>query len=260
MANISGKFIKGQVANLVYRDYRGKQIVQGKPHVRKSHLTEGTKKAADIFGKSSRLAAGLRRALAYVCFKLYDGTMIYRLNAEILRCLNSVKDPETGELNFAADSFQTLAGFEFNVNSMVKNNFFVQPKITIDGLVLKVTIPELKIPLELKSPIERLNECRLIIAVAMVDLTHSHSDLEEPQLMVIPYSFKPTLVPEQTFEFPILPGCLCVTAISLKYVEKHFAGESILNNKSFNPAAILHATIAEGTVDPAMTKNWHKFN
>jgi hypothetical protein len=83
MGSIKGKFIKGQAGSLIFREYRGTQIVQGKPKIIKSHRTEGTKKSATTFGKASKLAAG-----GYICGKFYDGTMIYRFNAEILRCLN----------------------------------------------------------------------------------------------------------------------------------------------------------------------------
>jgi hypothetical protein len=260
MATIKGKFIKGKAGSHVYREYRGQQLIQGLPEVIKSHRTEGTKKAATFFGKASKLAGGIRWGLAYISFKFYDGTMIYRFNTEILRCLTAVKDAETQQFNFSADSFRSLAGFEFNAGSMVKDNFFVQPSVTVDGTSLKVTIPEIKIPSELKWPIERPECCRLLITNTMIDLNKgSARNLIDPHVMEIPYSYKPSIVPTQTFEFEIIPGCLCITGISLQYIEKTFVGENIVNSKSFNPAAILHAHIAEGTTDPTLTKNWYEF-
>jgi hypothetical protein len=262
MGTIKGKFIKGKAGSLVYREYRGKQIVQGIPDVIKTHRTEGTKKAAKIFGKASKLAGGIRWGLAYACANFYDGTMIYRFNTEILRCLNAIKDPETQQFNFSSDSFSTLAGFEFNTESMVKNNFFVQPSVAIEGTRLQVTIPEMQIPSALKWPIDRPECCKMIITNTMIDLKHGCTrNLKDPQVMEIPYSYTPSVVGAQTFDFEIVPGCLCVTAISLQYIEKTFVGQNIVNSKIFNPAAILHAYIDDGIIDPALTKAkaWYTF-
>lgn len=260
MGTIKGKFIKGQVGSVVYREYRGSQIIQGRPKVIKSHRTEGTKKAATTFGKASKLAGGIRWGLGYICGKFYDGTMIYRFNTEILRCLNAVKDPETQQFNFNPDTFRSLAGFEFNVGSMVKNHFFVQPTVTIEGTSLQVTIPEIKIPTELKWPIDRPKCCKLMMVTTMIDLGKGSTVFGKPQVMDIPYSYTPSTVPGQTFEFEIIPGCLCITGITLQIVEDTFIGESTINTKSFNPAAILHAHIADGTIDPILTKGWQTFD
>lgn len=35
---------------------------------------------------------------------------------------------------------------------------------------------------------------------------------------------------------------------------------TIVNSKSLNPAAILHAFIAEGTADAEESKNWYDFS
>jgi hypothetical protein len=260
MGTVKGKFIKGKVGSVIYREYRGSQLIQGIPKKIKSHLTEGTKNAAKTFGKASKLARGMRWSLLYVCHKFYDGTMIYRLNAEILRCINAVKDPETQLFNFNADSFASLKGFEFNVGSMVKNNFFVQPAIRVEGTTLQITIPEIKIPSDLKWPIDRPKCCKLVIVASMIDLKKGLTELAKPQVMDIPYSYTPSVVASQTFDFEVVPGCLCITAISLQYIEETFIGENTINSKAFNPSAILHTYIADGVTDPLFTKNWHEFD
>lgn len=257
MGTIKGKFIKGKAGSLVYREYRGKQIIQGIPKAIKGHQSEGTKKAATTFAKASKLASGIRWGLGYICGKFYDGTMIYRFNSEILRCLNAIKDPETQQFNFNTDSFSSLAGFEFNVGSMVKNHFYVRPTVSIAGTSLQVSIPEIKIPAELKWPIDRPKCCKLMIVTSMIDLNTWRTNFGTPQVMDIPYSYTPSIVPAQTFEFEIIPGCLCITGITLQIVEDTFIGESTINTKSFNPAAILHAHIADGITDHALTKAWN---
>ena len=259
MGTLKGKFIKGQVGNLVYREYQGKQIVQSAPDTPKSHRTEGTKKSAALFGKASKLAGGLRWGLGYICGKFYDGTMIYRLNAEILRCLTAAKEHQTPQFNFSPDSFRTLAGFEFNIGSMVKNLFYVQPSVIVEGTTLQVIIPEIKVPTDLKWPIDRPKCCKLLIAIGIIDLKKGSTILGTPQVMDIPYSYNFKTVESQTFNFEMIPGCLHVVGITLKYIEESFIGETTINTKSFNPAAILSAHLAEGTTDYGIRRNWQEF-
>jgi hypothetical protein len=260
MARVEGKFLKGSIGNYVHRELNGQQIVQAAPRTLKSHRTVGTVQAATTFGHASKLASELRWGLVHICGNFYNGTMIYRLNAEVLRCLNRVKDPETQLYHFKADSFQSLAGFEFNADTMVKQYLFARPLITLEGASLQVEIPEMKIPVELKFPIDRPKCCRMIIEVTMIDLVNGHVKKGSPKLIEIPYHYKPTMVAGQAVQFDVVPGCLCVIGISLQIVESTFAGESVINNKTFNPAAILSAVIAEGATDPEATKKWREMD
>ncbi len=95
-----------------------------------------------------------------------------------------------------------------------------------------------------------------MIMTTMIDFVHSRTYPPSVQIMNIPYSYKATVVPGQTFEFEVKPGCLCITAIALKYIGATFAGDMIVNTKSFNPSAILHAFIAEGKAEPEDDKKW----
>ena len=254
MAKLKGKIIKGKVNNMIYREYYGEQVIQSVPYIVKQ--TEGTKKAATVFGKATKLAAEIRVGLDHTTVRFYDGKMIFRLCTEVLHCLNSVKDSEKQTFNLKEDSFRSLIGFEFNLDSPLKSNLLVHPTITLAGTMLKVEIPELKIPIELKFPEDRLTRCRLMIENTLIDLVNGRTLSQSPHLMDIPYSYKTTVVPGQTFEFEVAPGCLCITAISLLYVNSSFAGDVIMNTKLFNPAAIVHAFIAEGTADPSKKKKW----
>ncbi len=256
MAKLKGKIIKGQVNGMVYREYRGEQIIQSAPLIKKKNRTEGTKKAATVFGKATKLAAEIRVGLDHTTVRFYDGTMIFRLCTEVLHCLNSVKDSHTQTFNFKGDSFQSLTGFEFNQDSPLKSNLLVYPNIRLEGTSLKIEIPALKIPIDIKFPEDRLDRCKMMIQNTFIDLVNGRTHSPPPQLMDIPYSYEPALVPGQTFEFEVAPGCLCITAISLLFINSTFAGDVIVNSKSFNPAAIVHAVITEGTIDTPDTRRW----
>lgn len=259
MATLKGKFIRGLLNDMVYREYRGVQVIQSRPHTPKKKRTEGTKKAAAVFGKASKFAALVRSAFQYATFKFYDGRMIYRFSAEILHCLNSIKDAETQTFNFKEDSFRSLAGFEFNINSPLKSNLLVNPKITLKENIVQLEIPDLKIPGDLKFPEKHLDGCRLLVETAVFDLVNGYFIHAVPQIMEIPYAYKPAVVEGKIFEIEIPPGCLGITAISLHYYRSSITGDVVVNNKSFHPAAIVHAFIAEGKADPDPEKDWCAF-
>lgn len=255
MAIIKGKFLSGLVGSMVYKHHQGKQVVQSKPFTPKNHFTEGTVKASKIFGRASTLARYIRVGLGSTYGRFYDGTMIYRLNKAVLNCLLSCKDGASQDFNITDDTFKPLAGFEFNVASPVKYQFFKQPIITVSDSKLEVTIPELQIPKELKFD-PKSSSCKLVIAVAVLDFVNGQMKYVPAQLMEIQNSYRPSLSIAKTFEFETAPGCLCIIAISLQYLEKTFAGDFILNSKSFNPAAILHAYVSDGQVTPGKNPDW----
>jgi hypothetical protein len=247
MATIKGKFLSGLLGNMVYKQHQGKQVIQSKPYTPKNHLTEGTVKASKIFGRASSLSRCIREGLFGAYGKFYDGTMIYRLNAIVLNCLLSCKDSATQDFHINDETFKPLAGFEFNAGSPVKYQLFKRPVITASDTKLNITIPEMQIPKELKFE-AKSSACKLIVAVAVIDFVHGSMKYVPAQMMEIEHSYQPTTSTAKTFEFETAPGCLCIIAISLQYVEKTFAGDFIINNKSFNPAAILRAYLSDGEV------------
>jgi len=248
MATIKGKFIHGALGGMVYRDYRGTQIVQSMPVIRKKKRTAGTINAAHVFGKASRLAYTVRFGLDHICHKWYDSTMNYRLNSEILRCLTIAKNNETQTFNFSGDTFRSLAGFEFNANSPLKKHLYVQPVLRTEGNQLLVDIPDVHVPGDIRLPEERI-DCRLLMATTMIDLANGWVTMPTPQCMDIKSYFETNHTPGQTFTFDLAPGCLCITGMALEFIEETFAGKHVINHKAFHPAAILHAHITEGTPD-----------
>ncbi|SDL64122.1 Uncharacterized conserved protein YbcV, DUF1398 family, partial [Pedobacter sp. ok626] len=47
-----------------------------------------------------------------------------------------------------------------------------------------------------------------------------------------------------------------ISMFSFQFIQKTFAGNLLINSKSFNPVAVFRAVIADGTVDQEHTKEW----
>lgn len=259
MARVDGKFIKGTVGKVVYKEYRGEQVIQESPKYGPGSQTEGTKKAATVFGIASKLATSFRDRMASVITDHVDGPMVNRFNSEVMAVLNQTVNKETQTFQFKPASFNRLIGFEFNMNSPVRNMFFAQPQVTVSGNNLAVDFPEIKIPSELKFPKET-KLCMLHVATGLFDLTYGHVKLNPIESIEIEYPYKPVLLAPRQVNFEIEPGCLCITIISFQFFRNTFAGKLFLNTKKFNPVAILHTFIADGAVDAERTKSWREID
>ena len=256
MARIIGKFIKGVIGDAVFKTFGDVQIIQAKPKKNKSRRTEGTKKAASMFGVASNLAREFRMNLSALVTTFYDGTMIFRLNTEVLHSLRYAHNPETATFSFVEDSFCRLDGFDFNAKSPLENSLLAMPQVEFSENTLTVMLPALNIPKDLKFP-KGATSCKILVGYTLYDLANCRRKIEFVSFDVL--NKKGTTLP-QSWEFEIQPGCVCITALSLQFAKSALAGETILNSKTFNPAAILKAVVIDGEVDKAVTKSWSRTN
>jgi len=255
MAKFDGKFLTGIVGPAVYKKYRNMQVVTAKSRLTKKQQTKNTHKAATQFGIASTLAEQFRRDAYEVITDFYDGTMVYRFRTDVQKALRQAFDAQSEAYHFTANSFDRLNGFEFNADSPVMDNFFVQPEQTIEGNILTIKLPEIHVSKDMKFPV-KASSCLLNIAVSMFDLTYGNRTMCPIQSIEIPNGSGDNVIPAQELSFEIEPGCLCISMFSFQFIQKTFAGNLLINSKSFNPVAVFRAVIADGTVDQEKTKKW----
>jgi uncharacterized protein YbcV (DUF1398 family) len=255
MAKFDGKFLTGVIGPAVYKKYRGMQVVTAKSRLTKAGQTENTKKAATQFGISSKLAEQFRRNVIGVITDFYDGTMVYRFTTAVQKALRHAFDAQSETYNFTTNSFDRLNGFEFNAESPVMDNFFVQPEQRINGNILTISLPEMHVSEDMKFP-GKASSCLLNIAVGMYDLTHGHKRICPIQSIEIQNNTKNNVIPAQELTFEIEPGCLCISVFSFQFIQKTFSGNQIINSINFNPVAVFKAEMADGVVDKEKTKQW----
>ncbi|MHA4896390.1 hypothetical protein ACXZ1K_16670 [Pedobacter sp. PWIIR3] len=247
MAIFDGKHLKGLTGNVISRKGKnGKTIVQSVPEYVKQ--TEGSKQAASVFGNASALSKSWRLELNDVNFDLNDGGMVNRLTTANRAILEHCHNKANKTYSFDDSSFNNIKGFEFNINSLLSNNFWVTPVITHEDTILKVSIPHFDVPEQLKFPL-RTNYCEIFITICYVVLeqgltkqneVHSFSVTDEQQT-----------VEAQEFNFSAPDGCLCVVAMGLRFARRYNNIQTIYNTKDFSPAAIIGQTLTPGTfIDP----------
>jgi hypothetical protein len=244
MAQLDGKIFKGILGNTILKNYRGKQLVQQKPRIPKSHMTAKTLKAADTFGVASKLGSYIRIALHGNISSRPEGTLVSRLVGELMECLYMGKNRAKNEYDLNTGHFSSLNGFEFNINSLLRRHLFARPRVSLSGTHLQVQLPELNISEDIKF-IRDASYCKLVICVGMFSLDHGWYTDHVAQSMNIPRSNKNNKIPASDFNYVVPEGCLIIVGISLQYFEQSYIGDVSLNTKVFNPGAILAAYISE---------------
>ncbi|RZK75922.1 MAG: hypothetical protein EOO92_15400 [Pedobacter sp.] len=256
MAKFDGKFIRGIVGKAIFREINGQQIVQGITQKPKISRSKNTIKASSIFGDASCLGGYIRRAFDDLTRDDYDSYMSSRFAAEVNYCLRAAAVPNTELFDFQPTTFNRLIGFEFNTKSKVRDLFFAQPQISFNQNELLVVIPELNLVEDLTFP-QRIKKCKLILSHTLLDTTNGFFKETEHAVLNLAYDMNNPIIPSQGVVFGLQPGCLSVLTIALRYIENTFVGENSINNRNFNPVAILSAHYIGGIPNKSETETWH---
>lgn len=254
MATFDGKFIRGAAGDVIFRKQGKRQVVQGKSKKAQIDMTQATFDAAFIFGRASTLGLYIRAGLDNIV-RFYDGGMVFRLTGECNQILQKAATGKDHMFDFSQDYFSRLNGFEFNMESPVKNHLFAQPMVSLTEQGVAIDLPEMQISKDLKFP-TNASYCVVAFSVTLFDLDNDKYESQEIQSFEIDLTDKQFTVPAQQLNFEGAPGALCVIALGLYYFEKTFAGKAMINNKNLSPSAVLKAVFCPGQT--VSQENWAK--
>lgn len=243
---MDGKFLRGTVGGTIFKKRRNKQIVQGKSKKKQIDMTVASYDAAFVFGRASTLASNIRTAISNIT-PFYDGNMISRFTGECNYILQQATTDAGKNFNFSQDAFNRLNGFEFNLDSPVRNYLFAQPLCSFDGNQLNINVPEMNIPNELRFP-ERARYCIIAFHVCLLDLKNNLYRSQEIQSFEVEWSLPSYILPARQLSFEAAAGCLHLVSLGLFYMEKTFAGNAVINRSAFSPSAILKADFCPGEI------------
>lgn len=119
--------IRGKIDNVVYRDYKGKQIMQIAPSRVKQTLS--TKLSALEFGLAAKIGKNIRGVFHNV-YEKYDGPMVRRLTAAIAACIRT-SGKEIGERDLHDADLSQLRGFTFNKDALFEKLVAVRPILDV---------------------------------------------------------------------------------------------------------------------------------
>ncbi|EOR95486.1 hypothetical protein ADIARSV_1305 [Arcticibacter svalbardensis MN12-7] len=252
MATIDNKgMVHGTAGSVIYREYRGKNIIQGKAKGFKQ--TEKTKRSAIEFGLSSSSAAVIRTAFEPAYF-FKDGTAAYRSTQLVYRSILNNVTGEKGKRDLHDGDLSFLQGLNFNANSKLHEVLQMSHSVSknAEGLV-SVTLGSLDTEKGIKRP----------IAVSGAYMKH------RIRLMLVAFNFREEYyenlgfrdvdlegyqtIEEQviTFNEAVPKDCLALVSMSLMFYSfMSQTNESILlNSAAFSPCAIIGTFQSENPSD-----------
>jgi len=239
---ISKNIISGGIANLVFRNLHGRQIVQ--THPGKVRQTKATKASSSEFRQCSSWARQLRTGLSSFLVGLTDSYMYRRLTGQFYATVLGNTELPQGERTPLNANMKGLEGFEFNSHSPF--SYYFSPKIKVvmdDQRQLHVTIPALDPKSQMLFP-RSVYDAELVVLVHATDFKEVASVVEA--FFTLPIMRNVAIGQETIWTSPPLPEHhLAVVAAKLLYYSANkFTGKNYSNSKTLNPATIV---FCEGT-------------
>jgi len=241
MATIQNKRgFSGMVGNVVFRNYRGKPIVQSRPSQVKQ--TTATKISASEFGNVSRWAKQLRSTLTPLLVGLTDGEMHQRFTGALYTAIKNNTTFPKGQRTLLNTNMDSLCGFEFNAHSPFAKYF--KPTITASLTAsneVTVAIPAFDPKTEMLFP-EGCNAAKLTLYIVATNFKDAAVPLVFHSILALN---KNTSVPAQTLvtTTPLPEGYFALASAKLLYFTPNLLTESnYLNTKTLSPAMVVLAT------------------
>ncbi|EOR94918.1 hypothetical protein ADIARSV_1879 [Arcticibacter svalbardensis MN12-7] len=252
MATIYKKgMVHGTAGSVIYREYRGKTIIQGKAKAFKQ--TEKTKRSATEFGISSSAAAVIRAAFEPAYF-FKDGTAAYRSTQMVYRSILNNVSGEKGRRDLHDGDLSLIEGLDFNANSKLADVLQMGHSVSknAEGLV-RVTLGSLDTRTGIKRPkgvsgAYMKHRLRLMLVAFNFreeyyeNLGYQDVDLEGYQI------FEGQVV---SFTESVPEDCLALVSMSVMlYSTISQTNESVLlNSAAFSPCAIIGSFQSEKASD-----------
>jgi len=256
MARKNGEFISGVLGTMVFRVLKGKQYVKLRSAPGTMKQTAETKRTANTFGMGSTLGAKIRGTLKEHLLGLSNQGIKNRLNGRLVQILCSSRAPKSKHYQFDRDSFAGLDDFEFDATSTVAKLLGRQPAIVLAANTIKVQLPQLDIPSQLKFPFKGF-QCKVTVSLSLLRLSDGlYQATADTQTLVCNKNMAKTDAHE--FEFSVPNGCLCIVSLFLVYETASGKGFRPINSKSFNPGCICRTFVTEGDYQAGDEIVWKK--
>lgn len=237
--------IYGKVGSVIYRRWRGLNIVQGVPRQVKQSIA--SQAAAAEFGRASATAANIRKSLIRF-YQQADEGMNNRLTRTVLRALQHSEGKERLERDIHDADLAHLNGFQFNSNSPLQEALPVIPEVSIQSNgTASIIIPGFKAE-EIRYTGEKKGrkDYRLRIVAIAYDFRNSFAEVIDVQETTIEEE-QPEITWNLAEEIP--QGRILLVGIAL-YAQQHTGDETVLlNSPAWSPAAIVGITQVQNELE-----------
>lgn len=252
MATIDNKGrIRGTAGSVVYRTYREKNIIQGKPA--KFKQTQESIKTSAEFGLSSSTAAIIRRAFE-PAYLHRDGTAVSRSTQLVYRSIRNSVIGSVGERDLHDADLSHLSGMEFNADSKLSEVLQMSHLVQQDqeGRI-SVRLGELNTQSGIKRPKGlAAGKLKYRIRLMLVAFNFREEYYEHLEVKDVDFASYERLE-EQVVSFDSIANPSSMLMLSMSLLVYNTIGlddEAILvNSKSYSPCAIIATFQSTAPVD-----------
>lgn len=252
MAYVDSKgMVRGTAGSVVYRSYRNKNIIQGKP--RKFKQTQDSIKASTEFGVSSSSAAVIRRAFA-PAYIHRDGKAASRTTQFVYRALRNSLSGTMGQRDLHDADLQELIGMNFNAEHPLNEVLKLRHQVSKDESGnIQVSLGAFDPSRDLrKAPGIPATATLFRIRLMLIAFDFRKEYLEYLDVVDLDILTGDTLAEQAiTLQGTEEPGCMMLLSMSLLMYNKLQQTDEyvLINNKKFSPSALIAAFQAEEESD-----------
>ncbi|WP_374165784.1 hypothetical protein [Arcticibacter sp. MXS-1] len=245
--------IHGSAGSVVYRTYRGMNVVQSKP--KKKKQTPASIRSACEFGLASSAARVIREAFYPLHRSRHDGGMGNRLTSAVCTSIRA-SAKERGERDLHDGNLSFLEGFSFNAASPLFPSLQVKPQVSLteEGQV-KVELPEINLDRELLDRFYEAKRFRIRFLLIAFNFREEFYELVDMKEAVMDRGEQ---IPAQEllFDNDRPKGSLLLLSASIDYLSYNRLDKSYepLNTKEFSPCDIIAAFPAVDEAEPGYRK------
>ncbi len=249
--------IYGKAGTVVYRRYRGMNIIQGLPKQQRKR-SSASKAAALEFGLASTTAAEIRDAFQVAHRSLYDGGLINRCNSAVYRSILACRSKERGERDIHDGDVSFLEGLEFNNNSRFADLVKVKPEAgRNDAGQVVVKVPRIDGQRDIRAWVRGIEGGRYVLKFVLVAFNFREEFYEYVGIRQLTFFRSQSLeAQELVFDREVPPGCFLALTVSLSFEQKNLMENKweSLNSMEFNPGMVLAAFPTEGEAEKGYGK------
>ncbi|WP_207426468.1 hypothetical protein [Pedobacter sp. SYSU D00535] len=244
MAVYNGKSLSGLIGNIVLRQMRDKNVAQSRPS--SFEQSESTRDNGTELSRASAFGKLVRIIFQPLLMGNYDGGMVNRLSVAIRMAIRENQAQQVWARGVEGAKMEKLEGFEFNLNSPLENVFNVFPVASISGQdELIIEVPSFKPEHDIRTKLDwTCGSLRILTAVLDLE-NYAFCYLPEQEL-----SFRRTEEENAAFQSLVplagLKEHIVITCLAVELIKETRRGQSILNNKQFNPVSIIGASRLSG--------------
>ncbi|WP_374164817.1 hypothetical protein [Arcticibacter sp. MXS-1] len=246
--------IHGTAGSVVYRTYRGMNLVQGRPGKRKQTAT--SIRSACEFGLGSSAARMIRTAFSPLYQGKNDGTMVNRLTSAVSKSIGA-SGKERGERDLHDGDVSFLNGFSFNAKSPLFQYLQIRPEVSLSPQgQLTIKLPSMKQNKELLNPFGS-QACRFRLRFLLVAINFKEDFYEYVDLKTVTIDGSERLPGQELiFEGEWPKGCMLLLGALLEYQGYNLLDEcyETLNSKNFCPCEIITAIPARDEAEEGYAK------